>query len=81
MDVFNKFEMNKIIDEMKPVEKIIERIQPLYDNLNSRYSKSYLSGSCWYLGDDLYEWWVKSCDNVSYKENAKKLMGVIYIIK
>ena len=47
------------------IEKIIAQIQPYYSRLNSRYSKSYLKGSCWYVGDNLLEWW-KKCNTVRY---------------
>jgi hypothetical protein len=60
--------------------KILNDIQPLYDELNSRYSKSYLQGSSWYVGDDLHKWW-KHCNNVRYfPENKQKLVHIIEIL-
>lgn len=62
------------------IEKSIIKIQPYYDDLNSNYSKSYLKGSAWYVGDNLMEWW-NNCNNVRYfKENKEKLLFIIYII-
>ena len=42
---------------------ILKNIQPEYDKLNSKYSKSYLQGSIWYVGDDLLYWWER-CNHV-----------------
>uniref|UniRef100_A0A6C0E549 Uncharacterized protein n=1 Tax=viral metagenome TaxID=1070528 RepID=A0A6C0E549_9ZZZZ len=65
------------IDEIKI---ILTEIQPLYDKFNSKYSKSYLQGSLWYVGDDLLEWWRK-CNNIRYyEENVNKIMIIIEIL-
>ena len=65
------------IDEIKI---ILNEIQPLYDKLNSKYSKSYLQGSIWYVGHDFLEWWRK-CNNVRYyEENINKIIIIIEII-
>lgn len=57
------------------------KIQPLYDKLNSRFSKSYLKGSLWYVGDDLVYWW-NHCNTVRYFEhNVKKIMIITEILK
>lgn len=65
------------IDEIKI---ILTEIQPLYDKLNSKYSKSYLQGSLWYVGDDLLEFWRK-CNNIRYyEENVNKIMIIIEIL-
>ena len=65
------------IDEIKI---ILTEIQPLYDKLNSKYSKSYLQGSLWCVGDDLLEWWRK-CNNIRYyEENVNKIMIIIEIL-
>jgi len=61
-------------DYIKP---ILQKIQPYYDDLNSRYSKSYLSGSIWYVGDDLMHWWTNECNNVRYFDKNKEKVGVI----
>jgi hypothetical protein len=61
------------------IKNIIETIQPFYQQLNSKYSKSYLKGSCWYVGDDLMEWWNKA--NIrNYQQNIKTLIGILDII-
>ena len=60
--------------------KIISDIQPLYNELNSGYSKSYLQGSSWYVGNDLQNWW-KHCNNVRYfLKNREKLIEIIEIL-
>ena len=60
-------------DYIKP---ILEVIQPYYDELNSRFSSSYLSGSSWYVGNNLVEWWT-NCNNIRHFEENKKKVGVI----
>lgn len=58
-------------------DKIFNYVQPLYDDLNSNYSKSYLQGSPWYVGDSLKEWW-RRCNNVRYFfKNKQKLVEII----
>ena len=60
--------------------KILSDLQPLYDELNSGYSKSYLQGSSWYVGNDLQNWW-KHCNNVRYfLKNREKLIEIIEIL-
>jgi hypothetical protein len=54
-------------------------VQPYYNNLISRFSKSYLSGSDYYIGDNLLEWW-NNYNIRYYKEKKKKLEYVIEII-
>lgn len=62
------------------IETLI-KLQPFYDKLNSRFSKSYLKGSLWYVGDDLVYWW-KNCNTVRYFEhNIKKIMFITEILK
>jgi hypothetical protein len=62
------------------IEKIIIKLQPYYDKLNSRYSKSYLSGSIWYVGDDLLKWW-SECNTVRYyNENLRILKNICEIL-
>jgi len=65
---------------LKDIENIIIKIQPYYNTLNSNFSKSYLIGSSWYVGDDLLQWW-KNCNNIGYfKQNKLKLIHIIYIL-
>lgn len=62
------------------IRNILNKIQPYYSELCSQYSKSYLTGSLFYLGDDLIYWWDR-CDKIRYyRKNIKKIMYVIYII-
>lgn len=68
------------MNSIDKIKIILTEIQPLYDKLNSKYSKSYLQGSLWYVGDDLVEWWRK-CNNVRYyEENINKIMIIIEIL-
>jgi hypothetical protein len=68
------------MNSIEKIKIILTEIQPLYDKLNSKYSKSYLQGSLWYVGDDLLEWWRK-CNNVRYyEENINKIMIILKII-
>ena len=63
------------------IDNIISKIQPHYDKLNSRFSKSYLSGSCWYVGDSIKYWWDR-CDKIyNFTKNINKLRGIVYFIK
>ena len=64
---------------MSYIKDIIDNIQPFYTELNSKYSKSYLKGSCWYKGDDLSEWWNKESIRNYYK-NIKTLMYILDIL-
>ena len=52
-------------------------IQPRYTEFISRYSKSYLSGSLWYVGDDLIKWW----DTESIRKFDKKMIIIKAIIE
>lgn len=54
-------------------------VQPYYNNLISRFSKSYLSGSDYYIGDNLLEWW-NNYNIRYYKEKKQKLEYVIEMI-
>jgi hypothetical protein len=54
-------------------------VQPYYNNLISRFSKSYLSSSDYYIGDNLLEWW-NNYNIRYYKEKKQKLEYVIEMI-
>jgi len=62
------------------VEDIIKDIQPHYTRLNSRYSKAYLKGSFWYVGDDLTKWWERSNTLRYYRYYVKKLLVIVELI-
>jgi hypothetical protein len=63
------------------IRNIIVEIQPHYERLNSRYSKAYLQGSDWYVGDDLVYWWDR-CNNIGYyRYNIAKLIYILYTIQ
>lgn len=62
------------------IKNIINYIQPFYDELNSKYSKSYLSGSEWYVGDSLMNWWEK-CNTIRYFDvHLRKLRLIVGLI-
>ena len=63
----------------KDIIETINIIQPFYEKLNSKYSKSYLSGSYWYVGDNLLEWWNKASIR-NYEQNIKTLLGILNIL-
>ena len=66
--------MNESIDE------ILKKVQPFYERLNSKYSKSYLEGSSWYKGENLLKWWV-NCDKIrNYEENRKAIEHIVAVI-
>lgn len=66
---------------LEEIRNIIIQIQPHYSRLNSQYSKAYLQGSEWYVGDDLVFWWDR-CNNIGYYSyNMKKLLYILYIIQ
>ena len=63
----------------KEFENNLLKIQPYYDKLISRFSKSYLSGSDWYVGDNLLLWWNNY--NVRYfQKKIQKLKDIISIL-
>ena len=63
------------------IEEMILKIQPHYENMNNRFSKSYLKGSSWYVGDNLLEWWRK-CNNIRYfSYNIQKLRYIVLIVE
>ena len=65
---------------LKYFEKLLHDIQPLYNEINSKYSKTYLQGSSWYVGDDLNKWW-QNCNNIRYFHlNKQKIIHIIEII-
>jgi len=70
--------MTKLTEE-NYCEELIKKIQPKYTLYISKFSKSYLKGSLWYLGDDLMEWWRKS-NTVRYYEQCKNQLECIEII-
>ena len=61
------------------MQKYLQLLQPSYDRLISRFSKSYLSGSDYYIGDNLLNWW-NNYNVKLYNEKKKKLEYVIEII-
>jgi len=61
------------------MQKYLQLLQPSYDRLISRFSKSYLSGTDYYIGDNLLNWW-NNYNVKLYNEKKKKLEYVIEII-
>ena len=67
------------IKEAEIIE-MLKMIQPHYDKLNSKYSKSYLQGSIWYIGDNLL-YWYERCDKIyNYRNNINKILVIVEII-
>ncbi len=65
---------------IEDIEMYITKIQPFYTDLNHKYSRSYLNGSLWYVGDDLRVWWL-GLNNIRYFDvNIRKLRFIVYII-
>jgi hypothetical protein len=66
---------------IKDIESICIRIQPIYDEFISNYSKSYLRGSSYYVGSSIVNWW-KNANNIRYfTYNKLKLMHIISVLK
>lgn len=63
------------------IKNICIKAQPCYDDLISNYSCSYLSGSSFYIGKNLLEWWNSSNNIRYYKRNKNKLIYIINILK
>lgn len=63
----------------KKMQKYLPLIQPYYDRLISRFSKSYLTGSDYYIGDNLLSWW-NNYNVKKYTEKKRKLEYIIQII-
>ena len=69
------------VSPLKEIEDMINIVQPLYSEMNSKFSKSYLMGSMWYVGDDLLTWW-RNCNNIRYySNNIRKFMLIVGVIK
>ena len=60
--------------------ELVSILNPYYKKLNSKYSKSYVSGSIWYVGDDLVEWGTKICIFSLYLKKKQKLFEIIDIL-
>ena len=76
-----------VIDYFHHISKLIKdkkiegitNLTPSYNKLISSFSKAYLSGSSFYVGDNLLDWW----NNYSvrhYEQKKKKLEHIIEII-
>ena len=73
-------EINPFIEEnYQKIQKYLPLIQPYYDKLISRFSKSYLSGCEYYIGDNLLEWW-NNYNIRYYYQKKKKLAYIVQII-
>lgn len=66
---------------LEKIRNACVKMQPYYDELISNYSKSYLSGSLFYIGDNLLEWWDKSNNIRYFTENRNKFIYILYILK
>lgn len=66
----------RLINDQFDVNELIKKLQPQYTLFNSKFSKSYLRGSIWYVGDDLMEWW-RNCNTVRYYEKYRMQLECI----
>lgn len=67
--------------DLKRIEEICIKIQPLYEDYIFNYSKSYLQGAKWYIGENVLEWW-KNANNIRYfTYNKLKLLYIIKLLK
>ena len=61
------------------IQKYLLLVQPEYQNLISRFSKAYLLGSEYYVGDNILNWWNNY--NVRYYTQKKnKLKHILQMI-
>jgi hypothetical protein len=64
---------------VKEFENNLIKLQPYYDKLVNKFSKSYLSGSDWYVGDNLLLWWRNY--NVRYfQKKLQKLKDIVNVL-
>lgn len=61
------------------IQKYLPLVQPFYNKLISRFSISYLSGSDYYIGNNLLEWW-NNYNIRYYKQKKNKLEYIVKII-
>ena len=61
------------------IQNYLQSLQPHYEELILRFSKSYLSGSDYYIGDNLLNWW-NNYNVKHYNDKKKKLEYIIEII-
>ena len=66
--------------ESDKMEYYILQLQPSYHKLISSFSKAYLSGSSFYVGDNLLDWW-NNYNIRYYKKKKQKLEHIIEIIQ
>jgi hypothetical protein len=66
--------------ESEKMEYYILQIQPYYDKLISSFSKAYVNGSSFYVGDNLLDWW-NNYNIRYYKKKKQKLEHIIEIIQ
>ena len=78
IDKYHKLNI-KAENEHEKFQNILPLIQPHYNNLVSRFSKSYLLGTSYYIGNNLLEWW-NNYNIKFYMEKKKKLEHIIEMI-
>lgn len=61
---------------MQAIQDKLNKYDPLYITYISQFSKAYLQGSPFYVGDSLNEWWMKCGKVYEFKKNLKKLRGI-----
>lgn len=70
-----------IVFIMSTMNDIVKKAEPRYKALISRFSPSYLSGSDWYVGESLVDWWFqRNLEVLNIKENYKKVYYILETI-
>lgn len=62
------------------LDTLTKFLNPFYKQLISKYSLSYISGSNWYVGQDLEVWWTNTNKIRYFRENKNKLKYISTII-
>lgn len=65
---------------LNKMNTLVSLLNPYYKNLNSKYSNSYLSGSEWFVGEDLIIWWNTVSTISKYRIKKEKLRYIISIL-
>ena len=69
------------MSDLEKIKNACIKIQPYYDELISNYSTAYLSGSPFYVGKNILEWWNTSNNIRYYTKNKYKIIFIIMILK
>jgi hypothetical protein len=65
------------------IQEICYINEPNYQLLCSEFSPAYLSGSAWYVGESLYEWFCKNQYALTIQSNpsvSKKFLSLLSVL-